>query len=329
MCPTVPDLSPGEFSSSFTNFSIPELAEGFDEVKLEYSDAIPYLAQWLKLKRLTTRLEHLVPGDQIKQMYLLWAKSVTSWRARPQPKRLPKKAVPGEEADAVEEEQPDEEEPEVDACEDIHDAAGSGKTLFVNFTNEDWAMLNLRIELYLLVKGFAVDVGDVEHNVMHVDNVGYYYQKYFGKTFVVKLYGKDTAADVCSMVKDTVTVDAGGFVESVFDDATLEQLVKVTEKARRFRVRLLNAGDDSVALNLQGPVLHSTHGAGGHKGGGMPGGGNTNGFGGFGKGCGKVGGKGALGNIAANKGGGNPNHMGVIPKGGALQVGRYMTPQGW
>merc|ERR1711957_384650 len=60
------DLLDWTLNASFGQFSIPEKAEGFDEVKYEWDDAAKskqYLKTWVLERKITSRLEGIQPGE--------------------------------------------------------------------------------------------------------------------------------------------------------------------------------------------------------------------------------------------------------------------------
>ena len=60
---------------------------------------------------------------------------------------------------------------------------GNGEPLCSLFALEDWVLLMLRVEFHLMAHAFKKDVEDAQRLGIHVDNVPYYYNKYFKKSF--------------------------------------------------------------------------------------------------------------------------------------------------
>lgn len=56
---------------------------------------------------------------------------------------------------------------------------GDGEPLFANFALEDWILLSLRFELFVMARSFAKDAGDPERAGIHESHIGFYYNKYF------------------------------------------------------------------------------------------------------------------------------------------------------
>jgi len=80
-----PDLGAYILSTSFTKFSIPEKEEGFDEVRFDWAkgtDCQEYLKQWVKNRKLTTRIEDLQPSDWFGSKWKEWQKTLQAWHAK-------------------------------------------------------------------------------------------------------------------------------------------------------------------------------------------------------------------------------------------------------
>lgn len=78
----VPDLTSFVLNMTFTKFTIPEKSEGFDEVRFEWNKgpaAATYLKKWIIDRKLTTRVEDLVPSAWFNMKWIAWQKAVTTW----------------------------------------------------------------------------------------------------------------------------------------------------------------------------------------------------------------------------------------------------------
>merc|ERR1719215_474920 len=84
------------------------------------------------------------------------------------------------------------------------DDVGTGEPLFSRFTADDWALLNIRVELHLLAHSFTKDAGDDDRIGMHVNHLGFYYNKYFKKPMAVKSNDIEDIKDFLYRVRDTV-----------------------------------------------------------------------------------------------------------------------------
>jgi len=163
-----------------------------------------------------------------------------------------------EPAPAAVEEEEEEPEAEIDfegidvfGTKDILDIGGS-VPLFKDFQNDDFTLMALRVELHLLVHAFSKDCNDPDRTGMHLDHVGFYYQKYFGKPLTFSSYGVQKPAELIELVKDSIHVTKQNCIESLIP-AELESnavFAKITEEARRQRHLLIDMGDESAKLKL-------------------------------------------------------------------------------
>merc|ERR1712151_709816 len=116
-------------------------------------------------------------------------------------------------------------------------------------------MGSLRYELHTLLHAWKKDLDDADRPSFTDMHLGFYYQKYFGKPFVVKNFAAATAADVVAYVKDTISInDSTKFLETnAAEDAVLSDFVKRTEDHRRTRFRRVEAGDEGSLIKF--PVV--------------------------------------------------------------------------
>jgi len=138
------------------------------------------------------------------------------------------------------------------SVEDVCDV-GNGEPLFVHFNFEDWALLQLRYELYLLQAAFKKDVDDPERLGIHETHFAFYYNKYFRKQLNPKYYGFATNMELTELVKDTVYISPQTQVlmSQLADDTnTVDIFVKLTEENRRERQRRIDAGDETAKLKF-------------------------------------------------------------------------------
>jgi len=179
-----------------------------------------------------------------------------------------------EDPEKEEEEEAEEEEVTVDfetidifGVENVLDVGG-GMPLFVEFTQEDWIMMGLRFELSTLVHAFKRDCNDPDRTGIHIDHLGFYYQKYYKKNLDTRAFGVDSTAALVALVKDTLYVTKQQVVETALPDEmeTHGVFVQLAEEARRYRNVLVDSGEESAKLQLQ--VRNLSGGAGGGGGGG-------------------------------------------------------------
>jgi len=177
-----------------------------------------------------------------------------------QPKAEPEGSQEAPKEEAPKEEAPKEEpkaeakppaEVDVMAVEDIYNV--NEKPLFIQFAFEDWVLLNLRAELYLMATAFLKDAGDVERVGIHDTNLNFYYQKYFKKQLVPKQYGMETNTELVEkLLKDTMSFSSELVLESKYgEDLDFSLLVKLTEAARRDRQAKIDSGDDTAKLHVE------------------------------------------------------------------------------
>merc|ERR1712060_153062 len=125
--------------------------------------------------------------------------------------------------------------------------------LFGSFELEDWELLRVRYELYLLVLGFKKAVQDPERVGIHESHLFFYYNRYFRKQLNPKQYGKDSIEGLVKLVKDTVIMDSTNRViqpVSTNESESASTFVKLTEENRRERQRRIDAGDETARLNF-------------------------------------------------------------------------------
>eukprot|EP00439_Symbiodinium_sp_Y106_P082149 s312_g21.t1 len=232
--------------AAFANFTIPEKDEGFDEIKFiwqEEEQSKEYLRKWVLETKLTTRIEDLQPSQDFKDKYAAWQKSYSELQGKQKAWRAAgsKKAKDGASGDAV---------------EDINDIGG-GEPLYSSFEAEDWALLQLRYELFLLQDSFKKDVNDPDRVAIPEAHLSFYYSKYFKKQMNLKQFGVTEIADLVKLAKDTVAIseDTKMFSTILDDDLeSMDALVKLTEESRKERQRRIDAGDETARLKF---VLHN------------------------------------------------------------------------
>ncbi|CAE7405966.1 unnamed protein product, partial [Symbiodinium pilosum] len=122
---------------------------------------------------------------------------------------------------------------------------------------EDWALLQLRYELFLLQDSFKKDVNDPDRVAIPEAHVAFYYSKYFKKQMNTKQFGVSEMSDIVKLVKDTVAIseDTKMFSTILEDELeSMDMLVKLTEESRKERQRRIDAGDETARLKF---VLHN------------------------------------------------------------------------
>lgn len=262
---STPDLTSHVLNTSFAHFSIPEEAEGFDEIRFEWQDgdgSRDYLKKWIREKKLTSRIDDLQPSEWFKAKVADFQKALQDWQAKQKDFADAKKETEDQECKKNTEDEEngvDDDENEVKKVDvdifkvdDVCDV-GDGEPLFASFTFEDWALLNLRFELHLLQAAFKHDVEDPERLGIHESHILFYYSRYFHKQLNPKSYGQDGMQEVCELVKDTVKIDPANRVlvcQLSEDPESPSYFVKLQEKCRRKRQQRIDAGDETARLNF-------------------------------------------------------------------------------
>lgn len=250
----IPDLDPRELASSYADFTIAVQDEGFDEVRFSWADKAQseeYLRKYVLSRKLTQRIETLQPSEWFKEKWSEWTKSLGAWKKKHQEfkqKKAPKKdGEVGKEVDA--------EDLDVFAVEDVTDI-GNGEPLFANWAYEDWALLSLRFELHLLVHAFRHDVDDPDRPTFTESHLGFYYTRYFKKSFDVKTFGFAKLVELIGIMEDTVQISStSSMIEAqLSNDTPMDNFVKLTEDHRRDRQRRLDAGDETALLKFSRPA---------------------------------------------------------------------------
>lgn len=144
------------------------------------------------------------------------------------------------------------EEVDIFACENILDV-GTGEPLFANFVFEDWALVQLRMEMYFLQLAFRKDVDDDDRPGVHEQHLSFYYNKYFRKNLNPKHFAVNSNSELVALVKDTVVIgeDSQVLVSALADETEeFDIFVKQTEEKRRERQRRIDAGDETAKIKF-------------------------------------------------------------------------------
>jgi len=293
----VKDMTERTLSTSFTIFTLPTKEEGFDDVKylwLTKTKAPQYLKDWVLHRKITTRVEDIVPSHWFAEQWAAWQLQLHKWQQKQlEWKDSMKRAVPPQEAkegtpvheqkregqpegaeatvggtggdpseekkeaDEMDDDEEDEKEFDVFGVPNVCDI-GKGEPLFNHFTFEDWALLSIRFELHILVHSFRRDVSDPERVGIYKDHILFYYNKYFRKTFNLKGYGVDAYEDLVELVCDTVCFNRKTMVlepQLSGDLDAFDLFIKLTEECRRERNLQIDSGKESARLNFSHAAL--------------------------------------------------------------------------
>eukprot|EP00927_Polykrikos_kofoidii_P084989 TRINITY_DN9120_c0_g1_i1.p1 TRINITY_DN9120_c0_g1~~TRINITY_DN9120_c0_g1_i1.p1 ORF type:complete len:1042 (+),score=258.05 TRINITY_DN9120_c0_g1_i1:115-3240(+) len=254
---SVSDFTPAFLASSLQYFSLPEKSEGFQDVIYEWDDeqkCQQYFRCWLLEQKRRVRFEDLKPGIWFTEKKVEWEKMLRDWQHM---QKTFKASSNSKSEKATQEESAILANAEIDEIDlfsiaDVCDV-GKGTPLFKEFAFEDWMLVQLRCELYLLLHAFVKDVGPTECVGMPRKHFEFYYQKYFKKQLNCKSFGLESLCDLFDMVKDTVTIDetSGQMEASLTEEPdTLDPFVKLAEESRRERQRRVDAGDETAKLKF-------------------------------------------------------------------------------
>eukprot|EP00931_Biecheleriopsis_adriatica_P072150 TRINITY_DN461_c0_g1_i1.p1 TRINITY_DN461_c0_g1~~TRINITY_DN461_c0_g1_i1.p1 ORF type:complete len:622 (-),score=217.12 TRINITY_DN461_c0_g1_i1:112-1824(-) len=290
----VSDMTSYLLNTSFKKFSVPTKAEGFDELKCVWQaeqKATQYMKSWVQEKKLNSRVEDLVGGEWFQKKFQEWNKTIQSYHAKQNAFKASvsqkateaalfetkKKAYEAEKAKAEKEgkempvmpdelkTEPPKEEPKVDpetidvfGVEDINDVGG-GQPLYLAFQHEDWTMLALRFELYLIAHAFRKDANDPDRMSIPVEHLSFYYNKYYKKALNPKAFGCETFEETIKLVRDTVVTSPSGHKGLKVIEAQIPEelesnnvFILLTEWERRERQRRIDMGDESAKLKMMG-----------------------------------------------------------------------------
>jgi len=213
-----------------------------------------YLKKWVLRKKITSRVDDLQPSEWFKAKAAEYTKALQDWQTKQKLYQSTKKAAG--QAKAADEGADDDEAKKSDidifSVEDVCNV-GDGAPLFADFSFEDWALLGLRLELYLLQAAFRHDVDDPERVGIHDSHILFYYQRYYGKHLMPRVYGKEGIGDLCELVKDTVVVSPDDRVlvsQFSVEPESPDQFVKMQEESRRKRQQRIDAGDETAKLDF-------------------------------------------------------------------------------
>merc|ERR1712039_1112676 len=116
-----PDMDEKELGRIFGTFTLPDKAEGFDEVRFVWQNQAKseeYLKAWVKTRKLNQRVEDLTPGNWFNEQWTEWDKLLQNWKQvhtsakDPANKKKPEKKKAAAKEEKKEDEKKDEEKKE-------------------------------------------------------------------------------------------------------------------------------------------------------------------------------------------------------------------------
>jgi len=259
--PATYDLTNKILNQTFASFSIPEKSEGFEEVRFEWqkeAKSKEYLSKWVLERKRTARIDNLQPSAWFQETWKAWQKTFAEWQAKQGAFKASPAGAEAEMKSAGQKEgQEDNEEKakekgkgDIFSVKDVNDV-GNGEPLFKNFAFEDWALLQLRYEMFLLQAAFKKDVNDSDRPGIHESHFAFYFNRYYWKNPNAKAFGVDSHADLVKLVKETVAFEE----EFLTAKATCEpddfaMFVMLGEENRRERQWRIDAGDETARLKF-------------------------------------------------------------------------------
>ncbi|CAJ1350593.1 unnamed protein product [Effrenium voratum] len=247
------DIAPGALSKSIANFTVPEESEGFDAVEFVWegeAESKEYLKKWIMEAKQTMRIEDLQPSKYFADKVAQWQKLFQDWQA----KQKTFKANPPAKKEKKDTDEPERKVLDIFSIEDVDDM-GDGEPLYANFAAEDWALLQMRYEFYLLQECFKKDVDDPDRLDIPEVHISFYFTKYFKKTLNPQAFSLKTVNDLVDLIKDTVIIsgDPAVLTANMENVDSPEIFVKFTEECRRDRQRRSDAGDETAKLKYAAP----------------------------------------------------------------------------
>jgi len=79
------DMVSSVFNSTFADFSLPSVDEDFNEIRYEWASevtAIEYMRSWMQAKKITTRIEDLVPSEWFLSRTMEWQRLSQEWQGK-------------------------------------------------------------------------------------------------------------------------------------------------------------------------------------------------------------------------------------------------------
>jgi len=226
------DIAEKLLASKYASFELPADEEGFDSVEYvwESRDACAaLLAKYISEKKTSIPIEDLKPSEWFVERLKGFEAAKRDLREKATAHKAPKKDGEKKEGEDVE------------------------KTPCLDFAFEDWALLAVRFELFLLAHAFKKGVDDPERPAMPLSHLEYYYQRFFKKTFSADSFSCATAKELIENLLGSEAVKVGEkevLEPTLPDDVDVTEFVTLTEEARLDRERRADAGDESATLKF-------------------------------------------------------------------------------
>eukprot|EP00930_Biecheleria_cincta_P031030 TRINITY_DN2150_c0_g1_i1.p1 TRINITY_DN2150_c0_g1~~TRINITY_DN2150_c0_g1_i1.p1 ORF type:complete len:921 (+),score=279.57 TRINITY_DN2150_c0_g1_i1:51-2813(+) len=245
------DLQPAVLGKFLAKFTIPEKSEGFGDVKYIWDaeeTSKTYLRNWIVETKRTMRIEDLEPSKYFTEKLEAWKKQFADWQAKQKAFKAAHKTDAGEEKKLK----------DISTVEDINDV-GDGEPLYGSFEPQDWALLQLRYEMFLLADAYKKDLDDADREQIPEVHLAFYYSRYYKKQLNPAIFTLKTPAELVDLVKSTATIDGEPRMLTLKceDAESLDFFVKQTEEARRELKRRSDAGDETAVLKYNAAVAQA------------------------------------------------------------------------
>eukprot|EP00397_Hematodinium_sp_SG-2012_P016762 GEMP01017113.1.p1 GENE.GEMP01017113.1~~GEMP01017113.1.p1 ORF type:complete len:705 (+),score=201.73 GEMP01017113.1:26-2116(+) len=257
--PTIINKLP--FNTSFANdVSLPTAAEGFTVEHVDgEAKSKTALQQWQKRCKQQTIVKDLKAGEYFKEHLTKYEKIREATRASVEKQKkeaaeAERKAKLADKEGAEEKEKTDsKEEKKEEEEKEGEEKVPPSDVDTMNFSEEDWMLCDLRVELHLLCHAFREDVEDKDRVGFAAEHLVHYYKLYHDgkKTFSVAMFGAKSVAECVEIIADTVDVVDGMLMPQHDRAISLDFIIQQVEEARQTRSDRIGAGDEGATLKFK------------------------------------------------------------------------------
>jgi len=236
-------------SPFYQDVSLPSEDEGWSCVNFTTSKEISQevLTKWQKRCKLNTTMEeNFKASDYVKVRIEEYEK----YRAASKKNAIKQK----KEKESLKNGEEVKEEPKKEEEKKEEGTLGASTVDLSEFTEEDWMLADLRVELHAVCHAFRADVVDKERTECSLEFLPFYYLQYGtprSKHFAPAQFGARTTKEVIDLIKDTIEERDGMAVPKLNVDAPFDDILKLTEDARQERVDRIGAGDEGAVLKFK------------------------------------------------------------------------------
>jgi len=251
----LPDVAPKLLASKYTKFELPVAEEGFDAIEFMWEPldvCAAALSKYIKNKKLSTPIENLKPSEWFAEKLKAFETAKKKLRSKVSATKASKKTDERKDGEKDGEKKEGEKKEGEKKDGEEKDTEADAPVQCANFAFEDWVLLSIRFELFLLAHAFNKDVDDPDRPAMPLNHLGFYYQKYFKKQFSAANFACKTAEELIqNQLFDSVKVGEGGVLQATLpEDTVVGEFVGLVEQARAERLRRAEAGDESAVLKF-------------------------------------------------------------------------------